>query len=801
MLLDRLGSLSFLLERPGRYFDGELNRYAKEWDKNPCRILLLFPDVYEVGMSHLGLRIIYHILNNIEGVLADRAYLPWVDALDSMDKDDIPLWGTETGKPACDFSIIEVSLPSELLYSNLLKALEVSRIPLLACERGAKDPIIMAGGAAVVNPVPIAPFTDLVFIGESEEAQVEIAHTMLDSVSRGVSREELIELLARIEGMWSPAAGGKVKRRMVLDLDKAPFPGRILLSPLSPVHDRVTVEIMRGCSRGCRFCQAGYQYRPVRERSVSTVLKLVEKGLHSTGYDEVSLLSLSATDHSCIHEIIKTLMEEGEKSFVSLSLPSLRSGSLTQDIVQRIRSVRKTSFTMAPEAGTQRLRNVVNKNITESEIMDTVDKIFSAGWDLMKLYFMMGLPTETEEDLEAIADLVRRVMSRARRVSSRRPRLRISVSPFVPKPHTPFQWDPQDTLESFRKKSAIIRRLIPRKGIDLSIHNTRQSLLEALLARGGKESQILLQTAHRKGAFYDQWGDHFNFSLWQDAMEETGLNLDSLLHRELGKDESLPWDFVDMGFSKEFLWEEREKALKSITTPDCRDICSGCSLCNNTVKHASPKSKPVEISLPHFGRDVVCRLRAWLSFKGKGALLGHNDFIQHFVRLLRKSRVPLAYRGKFNPQARVIFALALPLGMESDAEPCDLFLTAPVTPGEIAKRINPLLPPGIKVEKEKTVPLEAPSLGKSIEAIHYTIHVPTEILASPVTNDIKASLDRVLGLDELRVDAEAQCISFVAVSVDGTFVKPYALVKEHFPVVNGRERAAKIVRRIELKEV
>ena len=801
MLLDKLGSLSLLLERPGRYLGRELNARSKDWEKNPCRILLLFPDVYEVGMSHLGLRIIYHILNSIEGVLADRAYLPWVDALHSMNKGDVPLWGLDTGRPACDFSVIEVSLPAELLYTNFLKALDISCIPLLACERDAKDPIVIAGGAAVVNPVPIAPFSDLVFIGESEEAQVEIAQTVLDSLSGGISREGQIELLARIEGMWSPAVGGKVKRRIVLDLDKASFPGEILLPLISPLHDRVAVEIMRGCSRGCRFCQAGFQYRPVRERSVSTVLGLVGRCLSSTGYDEVSLLSLSATDHSGIHDIIKTLMEEGEKSFVSLSLPSLRSGSLTLDIIQRIRSVRKTSFTMAPEAGTQRLRNVVNKNITESEIMDTVDKIFSGGWDLMKLYFMMGLPTETEEDLEAIADLVCRVMARARRVSSRRPRLRVSVSPFVPKPHTPFQWEPQDTLENFKRKSAIIRRLIPRKGIDLSIHNPYQSLIEALLARGGEESKFLLSTAYGKGAFYDQWGEYFNFSLWEKAMEEFDLDLDLLLYRSRDKGESFPWDFVDMGFTKEFLWKEREKALNGITTPDCRESCSGCGLCNNVVKHVSPKGGQIEISFPHFGRDVVSRLRVWLSFRGKGALLGHNDFVRYFVRLLRRSRVPLAYKGRFNPQARVIFALALPLGMESDAEPCDLFLTSPVNPGEIAKRIGSFLPPGINVVEERTVPLDALSLGKSIEAIHYTVHMPGEILLSPFTDTIQTSLEKVPGLEKLKVDVEAQCVSFVAVPVDGAFVKPYELVKEHFPVVSGKERAAQIIRSIKLMEV
>ena len=525
----------------------------------------------------------------------------------------------------------------------------------------------------------------------------------------------------------------------------------------------------------------------------------MEEGLKSTGYNEVSLLSLSPTDHSCIHRIIQTFMEAGEGSFVSLSLPALRSGTLTRDLIASIQKVRKTGFTMAPEAGTQRLRDVVNKNISEDEIMETVEKVFSAGWDLMKLYFMMGLPTETWEDVEAIAYLVRRVMERARRASSRRPRLRVSVSPFVPKPHTPFQWDPQDALEAFEGKRAVLRRLIPRKGIDLNIHNPRQSLVEALLARGGEETQGLLEAVYRRGAIFDQWGEHFDYSLWRDAMEEVGIDLSFLLYRTRAREEPLPWDFVNMGFSKEFLWRERERALKGLTTPDCREVCTGCGLCNGRVAHVLPEDNRGKIALPLFAKDVSHRLRVWLAFKGDGALLGHNHFVQCFTCLLRRAQIPLAYRGKFNPQARVVFAMALPLGIESLGEPCDLFLTAFVPCGEIAKRVNQDLPPGVDVIREEALPLSAPSLSKIAKAIYYHLQVPREVLTAPFPPDLTDRLSQMEGMADLEVRHEERLLSFKALPVKGGFIKPYQLVKEHLPVEDGKERAVRVIRQVILE--
>ena len=813
--LDRLRPFLPLLERPSRYLDQELNAYRKDWGEAALRVLLLFPDTYEVGLSHLGLRIIYHILNGLEGVLADRAYLPWRDALEVMEREGIPLWGLETGRPFKDFHLVEVSLQQELAYTNLLKSLEISGVPLLARERREEDPIVMAGGAAAVNPVPYAPFVDLVFVGESEEAQVEMAHVLLDALARRASRDERLDLLSRIEGVWCPVKGGRVKRRIVMDFDRAPFPVRDLVPPTAIVHDRVTVEIMRGCSRGCRFCQAGFQYRPVRERSVATVLKLVEAGVVSTGYQEVSLLSLSATDHSGIHTIITRLMEAGESSFVSLSLPSLCSGTLTEELIHQIQRVRKTGFTMAPEAGTQRMRDVINKNITHQEIVETVEKVFKAGWDLMKLYFMIGLPTETREDVEGIAHLVREMMALARKVSQRRPRFHVSVSPFVPKPHTPFQWEPQDTLEAFEEKIAFIRRLLSREGrpskgrrkrgggrggVELSFHNPRQSLIEALMSRGGEEAQALLLEAYRRGALFDQWGEVFDFSIWQEAMEAVGLDLGQVLYRTREKDEPFPWDFVDMGFTREFLWRERQRALEGRTTPDCREICAGCGLCGGEVRHEKGRGEAIDLSLPSFGREVNFRLRVWLEFLGDGALYSHNHFVQFFVRLLRRERIPMAYKGQFNPQARLAFALALSTGMESLGEPCDLFLTAPVEPGTVARRINLLLPRGIRVIREEEVPLEAPSLSKVIEAVEYQIRVPEEILVAPFPEDLAHRLASLEGLEALEVDPKERTLSFRALPVKGGFIKPYQLVKDYLPVEEGKERAVHVIRRVVLEE-
>ncbi len=810
--LDRLKPFLPLLERPSRYLNQELNARCRDWEKAVYRVLLLFPDAYEVGLSHLGLRIIYHILNDQEGVLADRTYLPWRDALSVMEREGIPLWGLETGRPFKDFHLVEVSLQQELAYTNLLKAVEISGVPLFARERREEDPIVMAGGAAAVNPVPYAPFVDLVFVGESEEAQVEMAHIMVDALARGASREERIELLSTVEGVWSPAKGGGVRRRVVLDLEKAPFPTRVLMPATAIVHDRVTVEIMRGCSRGCRFCLAGFQYRPVRERGVAQILELARDGLISTGYEEVSLLSLTATDHSGIHHIIKAFMEAGEASFVSLSLPSLRSGTLTEDLIQEIRRVRKTGFTMAPEASTQRLRDVINKNITTQEIMETVDKVFSAGWDLMKLYFMIGLPTETREDLEGIAHLVKEIMARAQRLSQRRPRLHVSVSPFVPKPHTPFQWEPQDTQEAFREKIDLLKRLISfgrrsskkRRGswggVELSFHNPRQSLIEALMARGGEEAQALLLEAYTRGALFDQWGETFDFSLWQGAMEAVGLNLSDVLYRTRDMDEAFPWDFVDIGVTKEFLWRERQRAMEGKTTPDCREVCGGCGLCDREITHRKGGGETIDLSLPPFGREVTYRLRVWLEFLGDGALYSHNHFVRFFVRLLRREGIPLAYRGKFNPQARVAFALALSTGMESLGEPCDLFLTALVEPGSLATKINPLLPRGVRIIHEEEASLDAPSLSKLVAAVEYRIHIPPGLLTSPFPSYLAQRLESLEGMANLEVDSEGGTISFLALPVKGSFIKPYQLVKEHLPIKEGKERAVRVLRRVILDE-
>lgn len=800
---ERLRPLLPVLERPSRYLNHELNRYCKTWENCDLRTAILFPDTYEVGMSHLGIRIIYHVLNSLPGVLADLVFLPWVDAIEEMKRNGIPLWGWSSRKPIKEFDILEASLPYELLYSNLLMALSLSEIPLLSSDRGEEIPIVVAGGACTVNPAPISPFFDLIFVGESEEAQLEIAEVMMKAKKENLSREEKIALLSNIEGMWSPTTKGRVKRRIVLDLDYAPFPTKPLITPMEIVHDRLTIEIMRGCSRGCRFCLAGYQYRPVRERSLSNVLKLVEIGLRSTGFEELSLLSLSATDYSAIGELIRALMNTCEGSMVSLSFPSLRSGTLTEDLLREVKKVRKTGFTIAPEAGSQRLRNVINKGITEDEIMETVEKVFSAGWELMKFYFMIGLPTEREEDLKAIAHLLRKACRIARKVSRKRPRINVTISPFVPKPHTPFQWDPQDRLEILEEKIALLKALTPKTGVKLKVHNPMQSMLEALFARGDEHIARLLLAAHRRGASFDGWDEKFQFPMWLKSMEEVELELEKYLYRERKREEVFPWEMVEMGISEDFLWDEREKAYLGIVTPDCRETCSSCGLCQGEITHRYGRQDTVHISLSQFYREPKQRIRLWFERKEESSLISHNSFSRFIIRLLRRAGIPLAYRGLYNPQPRVAFALALPVGMESEAEPCDIFLTEKLNPSLFHKILNEGLPPGVRITRAQEVPLSAPSASQEILAIKYGIYLPKTLLSAPVESNIWKRVETEEGIKDLMVEElnEGWFISFFTKKGPKGFIKPYTLLTNHFPLSKGQERRAKVVRKIILNEV
>ncbi len=715
-----------LVRKPGRYVGGELHASAKNQEDVDVRFVLVFPDLYEIGMSHFGLQILYHVLNSGRYSLAERCFCPDLDMEKEMRRAGIPLFSLESRSPLAAFDIIGITLPYELCYTNILTILDLAGVPLRARDRGQDSPLVIGGGSCGMNPEPVADFFDAVVLGDGEEVIVEIAETVRSAKKADLAREHVLEELAKITGVYVPSffspeydghdligvrplkPGCETVRRRVLPSLSGPGEKGVPLVPVvRPIHDRLGIEIARGCTRGCRFCQAGVIYRPVRERSIDEILAIAEQDIGRTGYEELALLSLSTGDYSCLTDLMIRLMDRYADRYVSVSMPSMRVGTLTPEIMDQVKRVRKTGFTVAPEAGTDRLREVINKGISEADLLDTCRNAFAMGWNLIKLYFMIGLPTETWEDVEAIVDLSRKARSEAGR-SAGRAQVNVSVGTFVPKPHTPFQWERQLSLDESKARIDLLKRLLPRKGFKLKWHDPAQSYMEGVFSRGDRRLADLVETAWRSGVRLDGWSEHYRLESWQQAGRECGIDLDRYLEaRDMNK--PLPWEHLDSGVERDFLVREYNGALERRYTPDCRTSgCQKCGLCDFKsifpVVHSAKDAESIKAPLPQDDekksgeQQRVFSRRVQYTRLGDSRFFGHLEILQLVFRALTRAGVNVLYSQGFNPTPRVSFSPALPVGMESECEYFDMDLPEQLVDLEgVAARLNREFPAGIQV--------------------------------------------------------------------------------------------------------
>ncbi|MFZ5453016.1 MAG: TIGR03960 family B12-binding radical SAM protein [Thermodesulfobacteriota bacterium] len=722
-------SLLSRVQRPSRYGGGEINAAFKNLRDVALRVALLFPDLYEVGMSHLGLGLLYDILNRQEDVWAERAYAPAPDLEAELRGRGLPLTSLESGTPLRKFDLVGISLQYELSFTNLLNMLDLGGIPLWAADRGPADPVVIGGGPAGCNPEPVAPFFDALVLGDGEELILEITAALKGWKAAKGTRKELWQTLETIEGVYIPAffepvfdeGGGlreimprgrrsTVNKRLLANLNHVSISPRPVVPYCQIVHDRLQLEIARGCSRGCRYCQAGMLYRPVRERDPAQVVAWVEEALEATGYEDVSLLSLSAGDYGPLSWLLTQLMDRLAPRKVALSLPSLRADTLTPEMMGQIKRVRRTGLTLAPEAGSERLRRVINKNLTEETIIKAAEQAFGAGWQLLKLYFMIGLPTETPEDLEAIAGLTRQILKTAPK--GRRGRINLSLSTFIPKAHTPFQWEGMADLEDSRRRLHAVKDRLRHPQVQAKWNSAAQSWLEGVFSRGDRRLASVLLAAHRRGCRLDAWSEHLRLEPWREAFRETGVDPDFYL-RERKRDEVLPWEHLDSGVSREFLAAERERAYQEMETLDCRrGECQDCGVCDQETAALVLQDIPAEA--PPLGHPAGVRgsQPAWyrLSFSKVDAArwLSHLELVSAFYRSLRRSRLPLHFSDGFHPLPRVSFHGALPVGVESLAETLDVELSAPVTNGKLVADLNLALPPGLRILQGERLPKRLP---------------------------------------------------------------------------------------------
>lgn len=804
------------VEKPARYLGGEHNVVVKDHDQVRVRAVMAFPDVYEIAMSHLGLRILYSLLNSRDQFLLERCFTPWPDMERALREARIPLFSLETRTPLARFDVVGFSLQYELSFTNVLTMLDLGGIPLYSRERGERHPLILGGGPVAFSPEPVADFFDAFLIGDGEEAYPDLltayadlreAHGLgrkgeepagSDGEDAGIRRRILAEL-ARLPGVYVPSlyrteedphsgllfvagpdedllpAGQApppfpIRRAVLDDLNRFPFPADSIVPHADIVHDRVSIEIARGCTEGCRFCQAGTLYRPVRERSAESIIDSSLDALESTGYDEISITSLSPADYSCLPDLVEKMMDRMEDSRVGLSVSSLRPYGLTEQLANQIGRVKKSGFTIAPEAGTQRMRDVLNKGITEEQILQAASNAFGQGWDLIKMYFMIGLPAETEEDLTAMIDLCEKIYSIGRSRLARKnggpggsPTLHFSASSHVPKPHAPFQWARMGTVDELYGKQRYLSSRLRNPKIRFKRHHVETSLLEAVMSRGDRRLAPVIEAAYRKGCRFDGWTELFRWKEWCEAFREHGLEMEPYL-AELPLEATLPWDHVDTTVLKDFLVREWKRALEAKHSPACEKpyrkfnrpfrpddklVCYDCGCeCDLThIRDERIRNRDALLAIESRRKPLaaapveapVFKYRAWFRKIGKARFVSHLDLNRAFGRAFRRAAIRLRYSQGFNPKPLLAFTPALALGAEGRREAVDFQLAEPISPSELARRLNGTLPEGIEILSAGPLSPREPSLTADVRAARFRVTVPLSLEPARSRPGIKGS--------------------------------------------------------------
>ncbi len=844
------------VSKPGRYSGGEYGQILKNKADVKARFAFCFPDTYEIGMSNLGIRILYGALNRHPDIWCERVYDPWVDMQEQMRAQNLPLTALESGDPLGEFDFVGFTLQYEMSYTNVLNMLELAGIPLRASDRGEDVPLVIGGGPCSYNPEPVADFFDLFNIGEGEELLPSIVRLYIRMKEDGSYTRQgfLHEAAKTIPGVYVPSLYRvtyhddgtveaytpvyddipvKVQKQIIRDMDTAYFPDRVVMPYIETVHDRIMLEVYRGCIRGCRFCQAGMIYRPVREKTSDVLNRQARLLYDSTGYEEMSLSSLSISDYTELEPLCDKLLSWTDDHMVSLSLPSLRVDSFNRELMNRIDSVRSSSLTFAPEAGTQRLRDVINKNVREEDVLRAVNVAFDAKKSAVKLYFMNGLPTETPEDIEGIARLADRVVDayyqNPNRGRGRGVQVTVSVSCFIPKPFTAFQWEAQDTMETLAEKQEYLKSKITNRHVRYQHHDAKVSRIEAVLARGDRKLSAALELACREGFCFDAWDEYFDYDKWLSVFARTGIDPAFYANRRFGLDEVLPWDVIDCGVTKEFFLREREKAYASTTTPNCREKCSGCganrlggvrAVCpgcqggGDTVVEPLPADADPATLWKPLNPFKTVRIR--FSKVGNLQYISHLDLQRTFARVLVRAGIPMWYTEGFNPHAKVTFGLPLPVGTESECEFIDLRVCRDISGAEVRERLNRALTAEMQVldaYEPKTkfqeigwaayeMEIRSAGIGEDSAEILQRLYTTAPLVMTKKSKSGEKEVDLIPMIRQVEVTSpEAGVLRIHAVLAAGNteHLNPELLIraaKEHLPILCGNpaEESYRILR-------